>query len=177
MKKKINNPYLILFVIIILNIYTIPFRVSGDDNHPNHIEDKDILLKPGDKWRESITDNFDTGTIYVQIVINKVYTNGSNTIGTCYYNITLLNIHVIKKEGYILNKVDFKFNYPNYDHFWELDLKNVGNTTLNLSIFMNRDMVNDWINIINIGTSIIICSVAIITILYLIYLKKKKQPR
>jgi hypothetical protein len=160
---------LIITVLLTIHFNIFSFNAVAQSN-PNYIEDKNIIIKPGDEYTEYINENFDPGNINVKINLDTSYSTGQ-----LYYNIS--NQIKIIKEGIIFHKVEFTFTYPEDGGFWTLVLKNKGNTSVKCNIYMNLPDLSNQITIYYIESCvlpIIVISVVIFAIVYIVKFKIKR---
>lgn len=167
-KKLYLNKRILLSVLLLVSIiYLTPIFVYGQD-HPNNMEDRNVIINPGEKRSISFSDYFEYCNIEIKIILDTSYSHG-----TLSYNISGKNGLV--KTGEIHNELDFIFTYTNKCAWCYLNIKNIGNVTVKYDLTMLRRVSNEEILNYYVIPCLIIVAVVGLSIYIIVQLKKRKK--
>jgi phage pi2 protein 07 len=160
---------IVLFLLLLLINTNMISQIIIAQNHPNFIDDENIIIKPENEFSESINQNFDPGDIRVQIKIDHKYSDG-----ILYYNLSTQD--EIKKKGMIIDKLDFVFHYPQEGDLWYFNLKNDENVSIKCDIYMELISDDNFIALIldYIIPLVVIVIIIFFIIIYIIIIRKRK---
>jgi len=161
----------VLVLMTVLFFCNILSLIVVAQDYENLIEDKDVIIKPGEKNSYDIDDFFDPGVIRVRISVDKSFSNG-----TLYYYVETTH-DGLKEDGDVNKKVEFTFTYSKNDYgSWSLTIQNRDNVTIRYDLIMENidNATNDEFFIHWILPIIVLMISVFVATVFIIYLKKKK---